>query len=428
MTDPELLEQQAYEDDEHDEEYDDMIAQIPMGTEAAKMMTTFGDGPRPNPGALQAALLGTRRALQMAIMDARKVRRRLQQDFKKAQNSVTQHSSKRRGRPKNSAINALTTGTTKSTTVGTPNQAPGTRYYQRAEGIDPNMLYRALADGTDRLSYQHKCGFHLEELTHLFPEEMRAYQRFSQMKEEYSESKGQDKPQQIASVVDEGSTTTPLSPKDGGEKEALQDDDNLDDQPDGGHLRERAAQFDFRTDRMNSQWYLKYAKVRQGSFLPNSLRVRRTPTEVEWDKLRKKRGRHAAGSWENMSGRSIRFLHWLGFDPPNLYPPDDEATNALAFLAYDRLGRIVEKAVFLRNVERIQKERNENIFDESTSMPLWELPAGQQLTQEDVEKALQDPDIKPATVYGTGDSTGPSSIQLYFGPGWEERLELEMEE
>jgi hypothetical protein len=47
---------------------------------------------------------------------------------------------------------------------------------------------------------------------------------------------------------------------------------------------------------------------------------------------------------------------------------------------------------------------------------------------EDIERALQDPDIKPATVYGTEDLTGPSSIQLYFGPGWEDRLELEMEE
>jgi len=122
------------------------------------------------------------------------------------------------------------------------------------------------------------------------------------------------------------------------------------------------------------------------------------------------------GEWENISSKAVRFLHWLGFDPPNLYPPDEETTQALAFLAYDRLGRIVEKAIFLRN------ELDENFRS------LCELPQGEQLSVEDIERALNDPDIKPATVYGTEDAETSSSIQLYFGPGWEDRLELEMEE
>ena len=136
-----------------------------------------------------------------------------------------------------------------------------------------------------------------------------------------------------------------------------------------------------------------------------------------------------------MPGRSVRFLHWLGFDPPNLYPPDDEVTHALAFLAYDRFGRIVEKAIYLRNLEKVQnrgakskEELQTGLLDKITG-PLWELNAGEQLTKEDIERSLEDPDVKPATVYGKDDSAGgQASIQLYFGPGWEDRLELEMEE
>ena len=34
-----------------------------------------------------------------------------------------------------------------------------------------------------------------------------------------------------------------------------------------GHLEERAAQFDVRTDQMENDWYLKFSEVRRGSFL-----------------------------------------------------------------------------------------------------------------------------------------------------------------
>jgi hypothetical protein len=69
------------------------------------------------------------------------------------------------------------------------------------------------------------------------------------------------------------------------------------------------------------------------------------------------------------------------------------------------------------------------------------LPPGQQLSKEDIERALEDPDVKPSGIYSnaelidtnasSGSGTllsGPSSIQLYFGEGFEDRLELEMEE
>ena len=111
----------------------------------------------------------------------------------------------------------------------------------------------------------------------------------------------------------------------------------------GGHIKERAANFDARTEQMKSDWYIKFSQVRQGSFLPNRKR-RKTKEEIEWDKLQKrKRGRTRQSDWESMTVTSIRFLHWLGFDPPNIKPPNDETTQALAFLGHDMMGRIVEK-------------------------------------------------------------------------------------
>jgi hypothetical protein len=69
--------------------------------------------------------------------------------------------------------------------------------------------------------------------------------------------------------------------------------------------------------------------------------------ERQWDANRKKgRGRPMKnkGNWESMSAPSVRFLHWVGFDPRSaLPPPNEETTEALAFLGYDFMGRIVEK-------------------------------------------------------------------------------------
>ncbi|OEU19267.1 hypothetical protein FRACYDRAFT_235317 [Fragilariopsis cylindrus CCMP1102] len=423
-----------------------------MGKEAAKMMTAFGDGPYPDPSVLEQALLGTRKALQVSIMDARKVRRRLQQEFQDARNIVLNYNPKKNGtRPnptmeaavawKRAAAAAAVAETNKKASSNNNNNnsnnehknetdaAPMTPSNNKSEtkiktettkpnkqqqpqyhsgSIDPKLLYRAMSEGTDKLSYAHKCGFHMEELTHLYPEEMRAYERWNEMHEEYNTSKSDDKEKAAEVCVGEeddvdadadGSAANPSTAAATVKEEQEEKETNTDkEEPDGGHLRQRAAQFDFRTDGMKSDWYIEYAKVRQGSFLPNNLRVRRTPAEIEWDRLRKmKKGRQFAGAWECMSGRAP----W-------------------AFLAYDRFGRNVEKAIFLRN-----DEANDRDF---SNRSLWDLPKGEQLTLEDIERALQDPDIKPATVYGTEDSTGPSSIQLYFGPGWEDRLELEMDE
>jgi hypothetical protein len=40
---------------------------------------------------------------------------------------------------------------------------------------------------------------------------------------------------------------------------------------------------------------------------------------------------------------------------------------------------------------------------------------------------MDDPDIRPVPLHGVEKTSRPS-VQLYFGPGFEERLELELEE
>ena len=83
------------------------------------------------------------------------------------------------------------------------------------------------------------------------------------------------------------------------------------------------------------------------------------------------------------------------------------------------------------------RESNFNEIDESKV--LWELEKGEQLTKEDIDKAMDHPDVRPSSLHSTAataaaDEEGSAltshqpSFQLYFGPGFEERLELEMEE
>ena len=57
----------------------------------------------------------------------------------------------------------------------------------------------------------------------------------------------------------------------------------------------------------------------------------------------------------------------------------------------------------------------------------WDLKEGEHLLPKDIEKAMEDPDIRPAPLHSLEESSQPT-FQLYFGPGFEERLELEMEE
>jgi hypothetical protein len=114
-----------------------------------------------------------------------------------------------------------------------------------------------------------------------------------------------------------------------------------------GRLIERLANFDARTNKMRSDWYLKFADVRRGSFLPRL--GRQSAGAAEWketQKQTKKRGRPPKNrtTWQNLHATSVIFLHWIGFDPRSaLSPPNEETTQALGFLAYDFFGKIVEK-------------------------------------------------------------------------------------
>ncbi|KAL3902296.1 MAG: hypothetical protein SGARI_005910, partial [Bacillariaceae sp.] len=348
-------------------------------------------------------------------MDARKVRRRLQQDFFDAQSSVdpklqkANQDRKRRAERAERLAKEKVKGKERNSDEDEddeedkklPAAKPKSDAVNNSLAVDPRLMFRALQDGNDKLAGQPKCGFHIEELEHLFPEEMKAYHRWIDMHEQYNESKSDDKEK--------------LSETTGGGEEDDENEDGVEDLPEGGYIKERLGVFDFRTDRMKKDWYLEFAKIRAGSFLPNTMRVRKSQAEKDWDAMRKKKGKHSGGTWENISGRSVRFLHWLGFDPPNLHPPDEETTQALAFLAYDRMGRIVEKAIYLRNLGAQQKKteqlEGEGEKGEALGERLWELPQGEQLSKEDIDRAMEDPGIKPATVYGSEDASAQSSIQ-----------------
>lgn len=261
----EALKKQKKEKKKIEEAYKDAISQIPLGKEGAKMMTTFGDGTKPIPRAMQAALLGTRKSLQVAIMDARAIRRRAKKTFEDARQSFVQ-------RNKSS----------------------------QSDAVDPNILYRALS-GHDRLTYQPKCGFDMEQLTWLFPEEMRAYQRWTNLRTE-AQTDGAD------DLSNDGEVHASVASE---EKDKKDLDSEENKEPVGGHLRERAAHFDVRTDQMKSEWYLEFStKVRQGTFLARG-KSRRSKADREWEEDRKaKRGRRETGVWETMSAQSVRFLHW----------------------------------------------------------------------------------------------------------------------
>ena len=164
--------------------------------------------------------------------------------------------------------------------------------------------------------------------------------------------------------------STPLSAKDGGRDTPLGENDNNnkkkkkkkessddtydDEQPVLGHMQERVVHFDQRTRQMDGEWYLKFAELRRGSFLP----TRNVGTNDEmpmdtspWSSSTSSVQVAAASQqqqqqqhWENRPPSSIRFLHWVGFDTRSaLQPPSEEITHALAFLCYDFFGRIVEK-------------------------------------------------------------------------------------
>jgi hypothetical protein len=238
---------------------------------------------------------------------------------------------------------------------------------------------------------------------------MGAYQRWKKMHDAYSEN---SKELPTKSEFDDNAN------EDEEEAEATGESSS-------GRLLERLANFDARTNRMRGDWYMKFSDVRRGSFLPRSgYRKQKSGDAAESQPTKKGRGRPSKNrpSWHTLHPTSVIFLHWVGFDPQSaLSPPNEETTHALAFLAYDFFGKIVEKAVSLRLK---QKATNRN-----HSQPLLELPGGDQLEKKNIDLAIAEVDLKSLYSSNIIDLGNSAKItQLYFGPGFEDRLELEMDE
>jgi hypothetical protein len=319
---------------------------IPLGTQAAKMLTTFGDARAPRPETVSAVLDGTKLLIRAAMQDACRVREKNGAILKKARASFQQY------RPKKP---------------------------ENKEEWSAEIMYKAMVRGGPSVGL-----FGKEELKTLYPEEMNVYGRWCLMREKAEKDK-----------------SSKVTTEDDGEEDNAATDGPGEEAPPSGHMEERAAQFDWRTDRMKKKWYLQFSFIRRGSFLG--------PVQ--------NKGAHDSddetGRWARLPPVYAQFLHWAGFDPQSPDPlPNNATTDALAFLAYNFFGRIVEKAVYLRNLEKKLKSN------------LNEITKGESLEAEDIARAMDDPDIKPTPVF-EGSKVG---TQLYFGPGFEDRLELEMEE
>ena len=385
--------------------WDDLDA-IPLGRQGAKMMVTFGDGRNPVPAAVEAALMGARGLVQSAIRDARVLRRKRKAEFNKARVAATRHTA----RPK--SIGKEVSETLHQSTV------------------DPDMLFRAIG-GYDRLSYDPKCGFDLSELEGLFPEEMRSYQRYKKMQNAYAQSKEDHGEGEGGGGAHGGGGDGPVGKEgeDGASSAPSAEEDF------GGHLGRRLKQFDARTEQMKERWYLRFSEVRQGSFVE---RVTNAEGRMWRDARKKRRQAKASGAgarsrnvtWESLPAGVVKFLHWLGFDLTSAIPPPNEETaNALAFLAHDFMGKIVEKAIFLRYLAKRDEARDGVVSNgggaEDGDDFLLQLRK-EQLSLEDVERALRDSTVMSEPLYGA--HTEGSKPQLYFGPGFEERLEMEVDE
>lgn len=83
----------------------------------------------------------------------------------------------------------------------------------------------------------------------------------------------------------------------------------------------------------------------------------------------------------------------------------------------------IPKAIFLKNLAKAKQEDDDKV-DERTI--LLELPAGELLEKSDIDAAMDD--IAPVSLYSSANSgEGIPFAQLYFGPGFEDRLELELD-
>lgn len=83
------------------------------------------------------------------------------------------------------------------------------------------------------------------------------------------------------------------------------------------------------------------------------------------------------------------------------------------------------QAIFLKNLSKL-KDSNDEVDERTIRL---ELQDGEQLRKEDIDRAMDD--MKPAAIYCTTNDIESSQrpiAQLYFGPGCEDRLEMELDE
>lgn len=376
------------------------LEEIPFGKMGERMLVTFGDGTQPHLDVISSALLGTRSCLQRAILDARALHRKNKEKWHQARAAAMMHDS-------SSVKDQMkkTTGGELTATVLTG---------------DSELSFRALG-GIDPLRFDTPCGFGIEQLNTLFPEEMSAYQRWKKMHKAYVENSADDiKQPKLSNYEDDTNNKNKEDTEEDG------DDGTLDY---GGRLTLRLANFDARTTEMGDDSYLKFADYRRGSFLSKNTGAA-TADVKEWkqNKQQKKRGRPKRTNWQNLHHSCVVFLHWVGFDQRSaLSPPNEETTQALGFLAYDFFGKIVEKAVSLRLESTSSKGKARKLF--GSEEPILELTGGDQLEIDDIKRSLAE--VKMNSLYSSTDvELGNSSkiAQLYFGPGFEDRLELELDE
>ena len=319
-----------------DSNRNEKLDEIPFGKMGERMLITFGDGPKPQLDVISSALLGTRSCLQRAILDARALHRSEKEQWHKARAAATMHSSD----SVKSNMKKLTTQeelTVTATSIG-----------------DSELSFRALG-GIDRLRFDTACGFDVDQLRKLFPEEMSAYQRWKKMHKAYTDNSGDEVKKQ--SKDDNNKDDEDGGDDDGDDGNDTNKDNQLGKQEEDGEedngvidyssrLNQRLANFDARTNDMGDDSYLKFADYRRGSFLSRN-RGPATADVKEWkeNQKTKKRGRpNKRTNWQNLHHSSVVFLHWIGFDQRSaLSPPNEETTQALGFLAYDFFGKIVEK-------------------------------------------------------------------------------------
>ena len=379
---------------------------IPCGRIGARMMVTFGDNIDTDPNALSTALNGTRQCLQNAIKDARALKRKMKQDYDRAKVIVNLHRAKRKER---------TAGLTKEE-IDVP----------LSGNVDPEMLFQAIG-GYAKIGMESKCGFDDAQLEKLFPEEMHAYQRWRKMHKAYTDNSEDNKiAKQQQDKDDDNDEAREKSANDDDNDDELSKNEESKEKQWGGHLNDRLAQFDARTERMKEEWYMAFSVVRQGSFLSKSYATE----DRHWEKTRKEksgRGKRKT-NWENLPASYVQFLHWVGFDHRSaIPPPNEETTEALAFLGYDFMGKIVEKAIFLRCLKKLDNDREEK---NQNANIILELKKGEQLAKEDIGRALNESTVGAKPLYCATNSVleQGSSVQLYFGPGFEDRIEMELEQ